>query len=101
MGASNPDRIRLEHEKALAIQALRELEFDREMRKLSERIGRSSSRRLEARALRAMAALEKLDQKDRRQDARWRTQTGGANRRGSARRELRQSGSVRPVASRW
>jgi hypothetical protein len=63
-GRSDPDRIRLEHERALAIQALRELEFDREMRKLSEADCAELKQRLEARALRAMAALEKLDQRD-------------------------------------
>lgn len=63
-GRSDPDRIRLEHERALAVQALRELEFDREMRKLSEADCAELKERLAARALRAMAALEKLDQKD-------------------------------------
>ena len=63
-GRSDPDRNRLEHERALAIQALRELEFDREMRKLSEADCAELKQRLEARALRAMAALEKLDQRD-------------------------------------
>ncbi|HXR37172.1 MAG TPA: zinc ribbon domain-containing protein [Candidatus Binataceae bacterium] len=64
VGRSDPDRIRLEHERAQSIQALRELEFDREMRKLSEADCAELKQRLEARALRAMAALEKLDQKD-------------------------------------
>jgi hypothetical protein len=62
MGATNPERARLEHEKALAVQALRELEFDREMRKLSEQDWAELKQGLEARALTAMAALEKLDQ---------------------------------------
>ena len=61
-GATNPERVRLEHEKALAVQALRELEFDREMRKLSEQDWAELKQGLEARALGAMAALEKLEQ---------------------------------------
>jgi hypothetical protein len=63
-GRGDPDRARLEHERALAVQALRELEFDREMRKLSDADCAELKQRLEARALRAMAALEKLDQRD-------------------------------------
>lgn len=59
--AVNLDRARLEHERALAVQALRELEFDREMRKLSEQDWAELKQTLEARALRAMAALEQLD----------------------------------------
>ncbi len=58
---ADSERIRLEHERALAVQALRELEFDREMRKLSDQDWAELKSRLEARALRAMAALEKLD----------------------------------------
>lgn len=61
-GRVNLERARLEHERALAVQALRELEFDREMRKLSEQDWAELKHQLEARALRAMAALEKLDQ---------------------------------------
>ena len=61
-GATNPERVRQEHEKALAVQALRELEFDREMRKLSEQDWAELKQGLEARALGAMAALEKLEQ---------------------------------------
>jgi NADH pyrophosphatase NudC (nudix superfamily) len=63
-GETDPERGRLEHERALAIQALRELEFDREMHKLSEQDWAELKQRLEDRALRAMAALEKLDQRD-------------------------------------
>jgi hypothetical protein len=55
------ERSRLEHERALAVQGLRELEFDREMRKLSDQDWAELKQNLEARALRAMAALEKLD----------------------------------------
>jgi hypothetical protein len=61
-GTANLDRARLEHEKALAVQALRELEFDREMHKLSDPDWAELKHTLEDRALRAMAALEKLDQ---------------------------------------
>lgn len=60
-GGVDFERSRLEHERALAVQGLRELEFDREMRKLSEQDWAELKRNLEARALRAMAALEKLD----------------------------------------
>ena len=63
-GGGDLERSRLEHERALAVQALRELEFDREMRKLSEQDWSELKQQLEARALRAMAALEKLDQRD-------------------------------------
>jgi hypothetical protein len=62
-GSVDSERSRLEHERALAVQALRELEFDREMRKLSEQDWAELKHQLEARALRAMAALEKLDQR--------------------------------------
>ena len=54
------DRERLEHERGLAVQGLRELEFDREMGKLSESDYRSLYAALEQRALKAMAALEGL-----------------------------------------
>jgi zinc-ribbon domain len=60
---AGPDlgRVRLEHERALAVAGLRELEFDREMHKLSEQDWSELKQQLEARALRAMAALEKLE----------------------------------------
>ena len=58
--ASEVDRERLEHERGLAVQGLRELEFDREMGKLSESDYRSLYASLEQRALRAMAALERF-----------------------------------------
>jgi cytochrome c-type biogenesis protein CcmI len=51
---------RHEHERALAVQGLRELEFDREMGKLSDSDYQSMHQALEDRALTAMAALEKL-----------------------------------------
>jgi hypothetical protein len=55
------ERNRLEHERALAVAGLRELEFDREMHKLSDQDWGELKQQLEGRALRAMAALEKLD----------------------------------------
>ena len=58
-GASELDRERLEHERGLAVQGLRELEFDREMGKLSDADYESLHDVLEQRALTAMAALEK------------------------------------------
>jgi cytochrome c-type biogenesis protein CcmI len=58
-GASELDRERLEHERGLAVQGLRELEFDREMGKLSDADYESLHEALERRALTAMAALEK------------------------------------------
>jgi len=58
-GASELDRERLEHERGLAVQGLRELEFDREMGKLSDLDYQSLHDALEQRALAAMAALEK------------------------------------------
>ena len=58
-GASEVGRERLEHERGLAVQGLRELEFDREMGKLSDADYQSLHDALEQRALTAMAALEK------------------------------------------
>jgi len=58
-GARDLDRERLEHERGLAVQGLRELEFDREMGKLSDTDYESLHAALEDRALTAMAALEK------------------------------------------
>ena len=51
---------RLEHERALAMQGLRELEFDREMGKLSEADYAALREVLMARALDASAALERF-----------------------------------------
>jgi hypothetical protein len=56
----DPELARLEHERALALQGLRELEFDREMDKVSEDDCRELRQQLENKALAAMAALEKL-----------------------------------------
>ncbi len=57
-GASELDRERLEHERGLAVQGLRELEFDREMGKLSAADYESMHKALEERALTAMASVE-------------------------------------------
>ncbi len=51
---------RHEHERALAVQGLRELEFDREMGKLSGADYDSMHKALEDRALTAMAAVERI-----------------------------------------
>jgi hypothetical protein len=51
---------RLEHERGLAVQGLRELEFDHEMGKLDEVDYRDLKRSLEDRALAAMSAIERL-----------------------------------------
>jgi hypothetical protein len=51
---------RLEHERALAMQGLRELEFDREMGKLSDADYAALHEGLMTRALGASAALERL-----------------------------------------
>ncbi|HXW84514.1 MAG TPA: c-type cytochrome biogenesis protein CcmI [Candidatus Binataceae bacterium] len=57
---------RLEHERALAVQGLRELEFDREMGKLSDADYQSLRAGLETRALDAMAAIDKASAEERR-----------------------------------
>jgi cytochrome c-type biogenesis protein CcmI len=51
---------RYEHERALAVQGLRELEFDREMGKLSDADYEPMHKALEDRALTAMAAVENI-----------------------------------------
>ena len=51
---------RHEHERALAVQGLRELEFDREMGKLSDADYESMHLALENRALTAMTEVEKI-----------------------------------------
>jgi cytochrome c-type biogenesis protein CcmI len=58
--ASEFDLERREHERGLAVQGLRELEFDRQMGKLSDADYESLREGLQARALAAMAAIEKL-----------------------------------------
>jgi hypothetical protein len=50
---------RLEHDRGLAVQGLRELEFDREMGKLDDADYRDLKRSLEDRALSAMSAIER------------------------------------------
>jgi len=62
--ANELNRERLEHERSLAVQGLRELEFDREMGKLSDIDYQSLRAALEQRALAAMAALENSRESD-------------------------------------
>ena len=58
--ARSDELARLEHDRALAIAGLRELEFDRAMRKLSDPDSAELRGPLEKRALSAMAAIEAL-----------------------------------------
>lgn len=58
--APSDELARLEHDRALAVAALRELEFDREMSKLSDSDSAELRAQLENRALTAMAAIEEL-----------------------------------------
>ena len=67
--ASDPELERLEHQRAFAVQGLRELEFDREMGKLSDPDYETLRAGLENRALDAMTALEKLRTEGRRSAA--------------------------------
>ena len=67
--AKSPDELkteRYEHERALAVQALRELEFDREMGKLSDADYESMHKALEERALTAMAGIESIREKPKK-----------------------------------
>lgn len=64
-GADRAELERLEHERGLAIQGLRELEFDHEMGKLDDPDYRELRASLEARALAVMSAQERA-----RRDAR-------------------------------
>ena len=61
-GAPDEDAesIRLEHQRGLATAAIRELEFDYATGKIAEGEFRALRERLEARALEAMAALDRL-----------------------------------------
>jgi cytochrome c-type biogenesis protein CcmI len=54
-----------QHEHALAVQGLRELEFDREMGKLSDADYQSLRGSLQGRALQAMSAIEKFKDQER------------------------------------
>ncbi len=56
----DPELEKLEHERALAVAGLRELEFDRQMNKLSDTDFNDLRRSLENRAIAAMASIEKL-----------------------------------------
>jgi len=53
-----------EHEHALAVQGLRELQFDREMGKLSDADYESLKASLEGRAFQAMSALDKFKEQE-------------------------------------
>jgi hypothetical protein len=66
---------RATHEQALAVQALRELEFDREMNKLSAEDYRVLYDSLETRALGAMTEMERLRAELRAEVARTREAT--------------------------
>jgi hypothetical protein len=57
--ASARTREFLEHEKALVLRSIKELEFDRAMRKVSEQDFADLSQRLRGRALEIMQALER------------------------------------------
>ncbi len=57
---ATPERERQEHLRALAVQGLRELEFDHEMGKLDEGDYLTLKRTLEDRALSAMTALDRI-----------------------------------------
>ncbi len=59
--SADPKLARLDQEHAQALQGLRELEFDREMGKLSEEDCQDLRRQLENKALAAMAAMEKIE----------------------------------------
>ncbi|MHB8381432.1 MAG: zinc ribbon domain-containing protein [Candidatus Binataceae bacterium] len=59
-GPDQIDALRLEHERGLAVQGLRELEFDREMGKLSDADYEALRATLENRALVAMQSIERL-----------------------------------------
>lgn len=62
-GKDEIDALRLEHERGLAVQALRDLEFDREMGKLSDADYEALRATLENRALAAMQSIEQLNSK--------------------------------------
>lgn len=64
--ARQSDLERLEHERSLAVQGLRELEFDREMGKLSDPDYESLKAQLEQRALAAMQSSDKLQDEARK-----------------------------------
>lgn len=56
---TDPERYRLEKEKELAYAAIKEADFDREMGKLSAEDHAALREKYEARALAALAALER------------------------------------------
>jgi hypothetical protein len=64
-GADRAELERLEHERGLAVQGLRELEFDHEMGKLSDADYLALRASLEARALSVMSAQERARREPR------------------------------------
>ena len=90
---------RLEHERALAMQGLRELEFDREMGKLSDADYAALREGLMARALGASAALERRYATAARKPARRATPVQRAPSPALARRKPRQR-RRRPLRAR-
>jgi hypothetical protein len=63
---SEADLERCEHDRGLAVQGLKELEFDREMGKLSDADYQSMRASLEDRALTAMTTIEKIQAEGRK-----------------------------------
>jgi NADH pyrophosphatase NudC (nudix superfamily) len=63
--SANSELIQLQHERELALQGLRELEFDHEMGKLDESDYQGLKANLENHALTAMRGLERLAQASR------------------------------------
>ena len=85
-----------EHEHGLAVQGLRELEFDREMGKLSDPDYASLKASLEGRALQAMAAIQRFKEQDRA--ARSGRRHGSAQAARSRRDSRRNRGDVEASA---
>jgi cytochrome c-type biogenesis protein CcmI len=73
----NHDLERHEHDHALAVQGLRELEFDRQMGKLDDDDYPRLRKALEDRALHAMSALERLDSASRSVASAWSVERDG------------------------
>jgi len=86
------DLERLEHERGLAVQGLRELEFDHEMGKLDEVDYRDLQRALEDRALSAMTAIERARTADRN------AERAAERRRAAARLSRPASARARGIA---
>jgi hypothetical protein len=93
-GRETAERERLEHERGLAMQGLRELEFDREMGKLSEADYAALREGLMTRALGAIAALERLHAATVPAAATTAAATGGGAASSTA--SAAEAGAVRP-----